>query len=76
MPLYAFACQRCDERFEALQSFEAAPPACPACASPAARRLLAPFAAGTGRREPSGWTPAATRRDALGAAHGHHHHHH
>ena len=76
MPVYAFACVRCEERFEALQSFEAPPPPCPACASPDARRLLASFAAPTGRGEASAWTPAATRRDALGTGHGHHHHHH
>jgi putative FmdB family regulatory protein len=43
MPLYDFACDACDERFEALSSPGATPP-CPACGAPRTRRLFTPIA--------------------------------
>lgn len=41
MPLYDFACDACDERFEAFARPGGAP-ACPACGAPSARRLFTP----------------------------------
>ena len=42
MPLYDFACDACDERFEARTEPGEAPP-CPACGSEATRRLFTPI---------------------------------
>ena len=72
MPLYAFACARCEERFDALQGFDVPAPPCPGCGAPDARRVLSAFTAGPARKGPDTFTPAATRRDAVGG--GHHHH--
>ncbi len=43
MPLYDFACDACDERFEALAKPGEAPP-CPACGASGTRRLFTPIA--------------------------------
>lgn len=43
MPLYDFACEECDERFEAMANPGEAP-ACPACGAPRTRRLFTPIA--------------------------------
>jgi putative FmdB family regulatory protein len=43
MPLYDFACEACEERFEALASPGEAPP-CPACGAAETRRLFTPIA--------------------------------
>jgi putative FmdB family regulatory protein len=43
MPLYDFACEACDERFEAWARPGEAP-ACPACGAAGARRLFTPIA--------------------------------
>jgi putative FmdB family regulatory protein len=43
MPLYDFACDGCDDRFEALARPGEAPPG-PACGSTATRRLFTPIA--------------------------------
>ena len=47
MPLYEFACESCDSRFERLLSFQSASDgvACPACGRGEARRLISTFAA-------------------------------
>ena len=47
MPLYEFACEACDGRFERLLSFQAASTGvtCPRCGATRARRLLSLFAA-------------------------------
>ncbi|MDQ3742046.1 MAG: zinc ribbon domain-containing protein [Actinomycetota bacterium] len=44
MPLYDFACDACDEQFEARASPGEAP-ACPACGGQETRRLFTPIAA-------------------------------
>jgi len=48
MPIYVYECTVCGERFERLRPMssvsEDAPPACPACASPETRRVVAGFA--------------------------------
>lgn len=43
MPLYDFACDACDERFEALAKPGETPP-CPACGAASTRRLFTPIA--------------------------------
>ena len=43
MPLYDFACDACDETFEALAKPGEAP-ACPACGADRTRRLFTPIA--------------------------------
>ena len=43
MPLYDFACESCDETFEALANPGEAP-ACPACGAQRTRRLFTPIA--------------------------------
>jgi putative FmdB family regulatory protein len=47
VPLYEFACKRCDSSFERLMSFSAAEDgvSCPRCGAPEARRLISTFAA-------------------------------
>jgi putative FmdB family regulatory protein len=47
MPLYEFACEACDSKFERLLSFQSASGgvACPACGRGEARRLISTFAA-------------------------------
>jgi putative FmdB family regulatory protein len=40
MPIYEFECEECGARFEELVAVEASAPACPACGSGRARRLL------------------------------------
>ena len=47
MPLYEFACKRCDGVFERLLSFSAAEEgvSCPRCGAAEARRLISTFAA-------------------------------
>ena len=42
MPLYDFACDACDERFEA-RTKPGEAPACPACGAAPARRLFTPI---------------------------------
>ncbi len=74
MPLYAFACERCDARFDELQRADAPSPPCPGCGAPDVRRLLSNFVANPGRKPPTTFTPAQTRRDAVGGHHSHHHH--
>jgi putative FmdB family regulatory protein len=43
MPLYDFACDACDERFEA-QAAPGETPPCPACGASPSRRLFTPIA--------------------------------
>jgi putative FmdB family regulatory protein len=43
MPLYDFACRRCNQRFEARVN-EADRPSCPACGAAGAQRVLSAFA--------------------------------
>lgn len=45
MPLYEYACRRCDRRFEALL-FGAEKPSCPSCGGVRLDRLLSTFAVG------------------------------
>ena len=41
MPIYEYACEACDHRFEAWQRMSDAPvEQCPRCAAPRARRLI------------------------------------
>ncbi len=42
MPIYEFECEDCGDRFEELIPAGAEDPACPACGSRKARRLLSP----------------------------------
>ncbi|MDP9377782.1 MAG: zinc ribbon domain-containing protein [Actinomycetota bacterium] len=73
MPLYAFVCEGCACRFEELQRADAPAPPCPNCDARDVQRLLSTFVAGPGRKPPSTFTPAATRRDRLGGGHQHPH---
>lgn len=43
MPIYDYACDSCEERFEELSRFDAPPPACPDCGSMETQRLLSTF---------------------------------
>ena len=71
MPLYLYECEACEESFEELIAAHAPAPPCPACGRrEAVRRRLSTFLAAPGRRQPSYWTPAMTRRDPV---HRHHH---
>ena len=51
MPLYEFECQKCQHRFENIQSMSAPDPECPKCGSKVERLLHAPAVQFKG----SGW---------------------
>ena len=65
MPIYEYRCRSCHGRFETLAALGADAADCPSCGATGAERLLSSFQAGPGRRQPSTFTPAQTRRDAV-----------
>lgn len=62
MPLYEYACRRCDRRFEALL-FGAEKPSCPSCGGAHLERLLSTFAVGG----TSGGAAVSGPRDGAGS---------
>ena len=67
MPLFAYACGKCDHEFEYLSRSGEAAPECPKCGASRIERQFAPFGVATGSsRAPSGCSmeggPAACPR--------------
>jgi putative FmdB family regulatory protein len=60
MPIYEFACQDCDRRFEELVKVNGAAVAvtCPQCGSTDAQRLLSMFAVGSASHSKPDWSAA------------------
>jgi putative FmdB family regulatory protein len=66
MPLYEYECDACAHRFEVIQKFSDAAPACPACGGPVHKLISSPaiqfkgsgfyltdYGRGTGKKEPA-----------------------
>lgn len=73
MPIYEYACQKCDHHFEDLVSSHTSPvPPCPACASQRVEKLLSAFAVGRASPAlaPCGAAPASAACGPCGGGRG------